>query len=211
MSNGCVRQALGDGARIETCPDGYVITVADGELDVSGFERYLAASRTAASDGSWQIAAEQARAALALWRGKPLVDVPSDLLAVREVPWLAELRVQALEARIEADLRLGRHGEVIAELQQPGQRRKPEPVGVIPPRAAAELAAQRLVLMAQHEQVDVLGQVRPDQHRQQAEQAPHQAVDERQRHAARCSQPGHCPRSRITAHGTRPSFRAGHP
>ena len=70
---------------------------------------------------------------------------------------------------------------------QPGQRRKPEPVGVIPPQAAAELAAQHLVLVAQHEQLDVLGQVRPDQHRQQAEQAPHQAVGERQQHAAMLS------------------------
>jgi DNA-binding SARP family transcriptional activator len=113
-----LRQALGDVARIGTCPGGYVITVADGELDVSGFQGYLAASRAAARDGLWEMAAAQARAALALWRGEPLVDVPSDLLAVREVPWLAELRLQALEARIEADLWLGRPGEVVAELNQ---------------------------------------------------------------------------------------------
>jgi hypothetical protein len=36
--------------------------------------------------------------------------------------------------------------------------------------------------VAQHEQIGILGQIRPDQHRQQAEQAPHQAVDERQQH-----------------------------
>ena len=69
-----------------------------------------------------------------------------------------------------------------AAAHQPGQRRKPEPVGMIPPQPAAELAAQHLVLVAQHEQLGVLGQVRPDQHRQQAEQAPHQAVDKRQQH-----------------------------
>jgi hypothetical protein len=64
----------------------------------------------------------------------------------------------------------------------PGQRRKPEPVGMIPPQAATELAAQHLVLVAQHEQPSVLGQIRPDQDRQQAEQAPQQAVDERQQY-----------------------------
>jgi len=61
-------------------------------------------------------------------------------------------------------------------------RRKPDPVGMIPPQAAAELTAQHLVLVAQHQQLDVPGQVRPDQHRQQAEQAPHQPVDQRQQH-----------------------------
>lgn len=45
------------------------------------------------------------------------------------------------------------------------------------PAAAAELTAQYLVLVAQHQQFGVPGQVRPDQHRQQAEQAPQQPVD----------------------------------
>jgi hypothetical protein len=53
---------------------------------------------------------------------------------------------------------------------------------VIPPQPTTELTAQHLVLMAQHQQLGVLGQVRPDQHRHQAEQAPHQAVDDRQQH-----------------------------
>jgi Bacterial transcriptional activator domain len=42
--------------------------------------------------------------------------VPSELLAARERPWLADLRLQAIEARVEADLHLGRPAEVIAEL-----------------------------------------------------------------------------------------------
>jgi len=54
---------------------------------------------------------------------------------------------------------------------------------MIPPRAAAiELTAQHLILMTQDEQLGVLGQVRPDQHCQQAEQAPQQAVGKRQQH-----------------------------
>ena len=57
-----------------------------------------------------------------------------------------------------------------AAVHQPGQRRKPHAVGIIPPQAATKLAAQHLVLVAQHEQLGVLGQIRPGQHRQQADQ-----------------------------------------
>jgi DNA-binding SARP family transcriptional activator/tetratricopeptide (TPR) repeat protein len=114
-----LRKALGDEgrSRIGTQPRGYVISVADGELDVTRFEGLLGAARRAAGDGSWGAAAAQARAALALWRGEPLADVESELLAVREVPRLADLRLQALETRIDADLRLGRHAEVTGELR----------------------------------------------------------------------------------------------
>jgi DNA-binding SARP family transcriptional activator/Tfp pilus assembly protein PilF len=115
-----LRRALGDEgrSRIGTRPRGYVINVAAGELDVTRFEVLLDAARQAARDGSWDTAAAQARAALALWRGEPLADVESELLAVREVPRLADLRLRALEIRIEADLHLGRHAEVIGELRQ---------------------------------------------------------------------------------------------
>ena len=54
---------------------------------------------------------------------------------------------------------------------------------MIPPQPAAEVAAQHLVLVAQHEQLGVLGQIGPGQHRQQAQQAPQQAVGERQQHS----------------------------
>ena len=115
-----LRQTLGDTGRprIATRPSGYLISVPAGELDVSRFESLLGSARAAAADGSWNAAAAQARAALALWRGDPLADVPSERLVAREGPRLAELRLQALEVRIGADLYLGRHGEVIAELQR---------------------------------------------------------------------------------------------
>jgi DNA-binding SARP family transcriptional activator len=114
-----LRKALaGAGAQIITQPPGYLIRVEAGELDVDRFEALLRQARTAARDGRWPDAAGQAAAALALWRGEPLADVGSDLLLLREGPRLAELRLQALETRIDADLRLGRHGEVISELQQ---------------------------------------------------------------------------------------------
>jgi len=114
-----LRHSLGDAghSRILTRPRGYLISVQAGELDVATFEALLAGAWTAAREGSWEIAGREARAALALWRGEPLADVESDSLAVREVPRLMELRLQALEVRIDADLHLGRHTEVIVELR----------------------------------------------------------------------------------------------
>ncbi len=113
-----LRKALGAAARIRTQPDGYQIRVDDGELDVSRFEAHLAGARVAARDGSWDTAAEQAQAGLALWRGEPLADVESDLLATRHIPRFAELRLQAVEVRLDADLHLGRHAEMITEAQR---------------------------------------------------------------------------------------------
>jgi DNA-binding SARP family transcriptional activator/tetratricopeptide (TPR) repeat protein len=115
-----LRQALGQAGRhrIGTRPRGYLISVAEGELDVARFERLLASARTAARDGRWSEAAGRAGEALSCWRGEPLADIESDLLASREVPRLAELRLQAMETRIDAQLRLAGHGEVVAELQR---------------------------------------------------------------------------------------------
>jgi hypothetical protein len=62
---------------------------------------------------------------------------------------------------------------------------------MIPPQATAKPTAQHLVLVAQHEQLGVLRQIRPDQHRQQAEQAPHQPVGKRQHHPR--DGPSHAP------------------
>ncbi len=115
-----LRRVLGDPgqARIVTRSPGYVIRVDPGELDVARFEALLDGARNAARGGSWEAAADQAREAMALWRGEPLADVESEALALREVPRLAELQLQAAELRIDAELRLGRHGVVIAELER---------------------------------------------------------------------------------------------
>ena len=115
-----LRQVLGtaDQDRIVTRAPGYVIRVDPAELDVARFEVLLDGARSGALGGSWQIAAQQARQALALWRGEPLADVESEALALHEVPRLAELRLQAAELWIEAEVRLGRHGVVVAELER---------------------------------------------------------------------------------------------
>src|SRR5580692_11920143 len=105
-------------ARISTEPSGYMITLRDGELDVACFEAKLHEARAAAKAASWDAAAGQARAALALWRGQPLADLASEVLAVREAGRLTELRLQAAETYLGAMLDLGQHSEVIEELRR---------------------------------------------------------------------------------------------
>jgi DNA-binding SARP family transcriptional activator/tetratricopeptide (TPR) repeat protein len=114
-----LRSTLGPaGSRIATHPHGYLIRVEDGELDVARFEALLGEARAAARECRWPQAAGSAAAALALWRGEPLADAGSDVLALREGPRLAELRLQAAETRIDAELHLGRPGDVVGELRQ---------------------------------------------------------------------------------------------
>jgi DNA-binding SARP family transcriptional activator/tetratricopeptide (TPR) repeat protein len=115
-----LRRGLGnaDQDRILTQSPGYLIRVDPGDLDVARFEVLLESARGAARGGSWEATADQARQALALWRGEPLADVESEALALREVPRLTELRLQAAELRIDAELRLGRPAAVIAELER---------------------------------------------------------------------------------------------
>jgi DNA-binding SARP family transcriptional activator len=113
-----LRQTLGEAGtqRVVTDARGYLIKVGEGELDLALFERLLARARAEADSRRWEQAAEQAARALALWRGEPLAGVESDTLVAREVPRLAELRLQATELRLEATLHLGGHAEAAAEL-----------------------------------------------------------------------------------------------
>ena len=115
-----LRQALADAdhGRISTEPDGYRIDADVGELDVTRFGTLLKRSREAARCEQWGDAAAILREALSLRRGRPLADVPSELLLLQHGPWIAEMYTQALETRIDADLHLGRHREVITELRQ---------------------------------------------------------------------------------------------
>ena len=114
-----LRQVLGPAGheRIVTGPAGYQIEAGAAELDLARFGELNAAGRAAARAADWPGAAAHLSAALALWRGQPLADVPSRTLAAAEVPRLAEMRFDAWEARIDADLHLGRHEDVIGELQ----------------------------------------------------------------------------------------------
>jgi DNA-binding SARP family transcriptional activator/Tfp pilus assembly protein PilF len=115
-----LRKALGPigGSRISTQPYGYLIQADARELDLSRFEAHLNAACVAARDRAWATAAAEARTGLGLWRGGPLADVESDLLATRDAPRLAESRLRILEVKIDAELHLGRHAEAITELRQ---------------------------------------------------------------------------------------------
>jgi DNA-binding SARP family transcriptional activator len=107
-----LRKVLGDGV-IQTRAPGYVLVAEPDSLDLQRFEGLVREARKAEPAA----AAANLRDALALWRGPPLTDVAYHSFAQTEIGRLEELRLSALEARIEADLRLGRHAEVVGELE----------------------------------------------------------------------------------------------
>src|SRR2546427_574101 len=74
--------------------------------------------RAGGGGGAARLAAGLLREALGLWRGEALADIPSQVVREREVRALEDERLQVLGERIDADLRLGRAGEVVAELRQ---------------------------------------------------------------------------------------------
>jgi DNA-binding SARP family transcriptional activator len=111
-----LRKALGNG-RLETHGRGYMLRLEAEELDLARFERQLAEGRELLIWGDAPRAAETLRAALALWRGQPLADFASEPFAQGEIARLEELRLSAMEERIEADLALGRHAELVPELE----------------------------------------------------------------------------------------------
>jgi DNA-binding SARP family transcriptional activator/Tfp pilus assembly protein PilF len=104
-------------SRIATRPGGYLLAADAAEIDVLLFADLQAQAEVAARRRHWADASARLRAALSLWRGEPLADVPSDLLVLRELPRLAEMRMQALDCRIEAELNLGLHRELVPELR----------------------------------------------------------------------------------------------
>lgn len=116
---GRLRRALGPtvGARIRTEGHGYQCDLGEAELDLTHFEQLCVLARSAAADAAWPRAAALFADALALWRGAPLVDIPSDLLRARELPRLEQLRIQAVEDHIDAQVRCGRHEHLIAQLR----------------------------------------------------------------------------------------------
>ena len=111
-----LRRALGEDA-IVTQSRGYILTVAPGALDVTRFEGLLEAGRTELQRGDGGRAATLLREALALWHGPALGQIAYEPWARTEANRLEEIRLQALEARLDADLSLGRHAEVVAELE----------------------------------------------------------------------------------------------
>ena len=88
-----------------------------GQLDAGRFERLVGAGRDALERGEAAAAAERFREGLGLWRGRALADVADVEPLAREGARLEELRLVAVEGRVEADLALGREAEVAGELE----------------------------------------------------------------------------------------------
>jgi predicted ATPase/DNA-binding SARP family transcriptional activator len=117
--------------RLRTVSGGYLLSIAAGELDADVFVSHVRVGQGALDAGEPARAVELLAEALALWRGPPLAEVCFEDFAQAEIRRLEELRLVALQARIGADLQLGRHTQLIAELggllaEQPTRERLAE-------------------------------------------------------------------------------------
>lgn len=108
-----LRKTLAPNEAIVTQEPGYLIRVGPDELDLLRFERLVEEAHQASPEG----AARLLREALSLWRGPALADLTHESFAQAEVLRLEELRLGALERRVEADLSLGRHAQLVGELE----------------------------------------------------------------------------------------------
>ena len=123
---GRIAKALGGSARgdlplgpksvLITMPGGYLLDTQGGAVDVREFDRLSGAGHRALEAGDCAGASSRFRQALDLWSGPALVDVQCGALLEVEAMRLGESRMSILGRRIEADLRLGRHHELVGEL-----------------------------------------------------------------------------------------------
>jgi len=116
-----LRRLLGDGGSGEsalvTAPPGYLLRVAPGTLDADEFERLLVDGKSSLRSESFAEAEMILANAITLWRGPALADLASEPFAQPEIARLEGLRLDALEARFEAMLAVGRESEAVGELQ----------------------------------------------------------------------------------------------
>ncbi|MET9324309.1 AfsR/SARP family transcriptional regulator [Streptomyces sp. NPDC003038] len=116
--------AMGPGAPggakevLATRHGGYLLQIPPDRVDVHDYERLVREGQAAFESGDSRLCAARLRAALDLWRGPALVDVRVGPILDIEVMRLQESRLGTVERRIDADLRLGRHTELIAELTE---------------------------------------------------------------------------------------------
>jgi DNA-binding SARP family transcriptional activator len=113
-----LRKVLGSASVIETRSPGYVIRLSAGQLDLDHFQLRAEEAGRALARGEARSAADLLREALGLWRGAPLADLAYESFAQTSINRLWELRLAALEQRIDAELALGSHAELVGELEQ---------------------------------------------------------------------------------------------
>ena len=111
-----LRKLLGPDTIVTRAP-GYLLRVDSEQIDAHRFERLAGEGREALAMGDASAATRLLGDALALWRGAPLSDFAYEPFAQAEAARLQELRLEALEDRLEADLRCGKATELVAELQ----------------------------------------------------------------------------------------------
>jgi YVTN family beta-propeller protein len=107
----------GSDSLIVTRGGGYLVRIEPNELDLERFRTLMKEGTRALADGVPERATQLLGEALELWRGAPLADFAYESFAQPEIAQLEELRLTAVEVRIEAELALGRHAQTIAELE----------------------------------------------------------------------------------------------
>ena len=111
-----LRKALPEDVLTTRAP-GYLIRVEPDELDLHRFERLVDEGRSLLARGLAADASGRLHDALSLWRGPALGDFAYETFAQAAIARLEEIRLAAVELRIDADLTLGRHDELVAELE----------------------------------------------------------------------------------------------
>jgi DNA-binding SARP family transcriptional activator len=111
-----LRKALPEGV-LRTRSPGYVVRVAPDELDLHRFEHLVDEGRGLLARGLATDASQRLREALSLWHGPALADFAYESFAQPAIARLDEIRLAAIELRIEADLELGRHDELVGEIE----------------------------------------------------------------------------------------------
>jgi len=112
-----LRSALG-GNMLFARPPGYAIDIEAELVDAWRFERLYREGRDALARGAAGLAADRLGTALALWHGPAFADVRDGGVIADEARRLDELRLAALEDRIEAEISLGRHASLVADLER---------------------------------------------------------------------------------------------
>ena len=112
-----LRKALGPN-RLVTRPPGYLLRLDDAQLDSIRLADLVVRARAAMADARASDVLELLAEALALWRGPALADFSYESFVRGEVARLEELRLEAIELRIDAELALGRHARLVGELEQ---------------------------------------------------------------------------------------------
>ena len=112
-----LRRQLEPHAVLVTRAPGYVIELEPGQLDLDRFRALRDRGRTELDEGRANEAARSFRAALELWRGRALADLENEPFAHDLIAALEDERLATLEARIDADLALGVHAELVGELR----------------------------------------------------------------------------------------------